>query len=1039
MKPSVALIFAVLATPVRAFEAHDDNADAKPLSPQEERAKFHLPPGFEIQLVAAEDEIAKPLNLNFDAAGRLWVTSTEIYPWAAKTDALGAPIPGFDKTWEEMAAYFKVPADGSIASPPEHGRDTVRVLSDFGADGKAGKIRVFADGLNIPIGVQPLPRPAGAKGDSVIVHSIPSIWKFTDTDGDGIADQRERLYTGFGFKDTHGMSSNYLLSADGWIYGCHGYANHSEVRDKSGKVTVIDSGNTYRFRPDGSKIEIYSHGQTNPFGLTEDDHGDFYTCDSHSRPAMLVLPGGFYEGINKQHDGLGFAPRIMEHDHGSSAIGGIAWYGATQFPAEFRGNTFNGNPVTRRVNRDRYEWKGSTPTAVEMPDFVSCDDPWFRPIQVKLGPDGALYIADFYNSIIGHYEMPLTDPRRDKTRGRIWRVVWRGEHGEVPVAQTPNLRKLDDAGLIGKLDDRNIVVRTMVVNELASRGGAGIGEKLRAVKSDAAKPVVMRTLAAFALSRMGAFDGADTATDDSAGACLALRLMGEKAVWGAAEKAAARGALKATDGRVRRAAASAVERHPEGMLETLLAAAIDGRNEGDPQLNYALRVAVREALNRVGGYREAAAAINGSTAPEKASQVVADTSLAVTSAEAANGLLDHLARTRFAAPRADEHLRKAMLDLPDAELGSLSKLLAPAAQLPASGQVGIAGGLAQSLATRGSGAVQKVPGEVMQWMRDTLNRGLRADEDSAANYASKAVRDLHDEGFRQGLDEVVTDPKRAVATRIEALRSLALLPDVADQIGAALNDSSAGPLRMEAAKILRNLGDARAQQMMLAALPGAAGEFATELATGLSGDDASMEKLCDLIERGKAPASLLRQRTVAGNIEKRSQVLRDRAAQLTRDLPAEDARLDGMIAARAAAYEQAKPDAKDGAKVFASICTACHQMHGQGGLIGPTLDGIRSRGVQRLVEDILDPSRNVDPLFRVATIETTDGATLRGMNVREDGDSLLFTDVAGQSQRVLAVKVKSRSMSGISPMPPGFESAIPEKDFYDLVAYLMKE
>ncbi|MDB6079693.1 MAG: hypothetical protein JWO82_3440, partial [Akkermansiaceae bacterium] len=212
------LLLAALTIPAPAFEAHDDSPDAPPLSPQQERAKFHLPPGFEIQLVAAEDEIAKPLNLSFDAAGRLWVTSTQGYPWAARTDALGEPIPGFDRTWEEMAAFFKVPADGKTVTPPDHGSDTVRVLGDFGPDGKARSVRVFADGLNIPIGIQPLPRAPGEKGDSVIVHSIPSIWKLTDTDGDGTADQRERLYSGLGFKDTHGMSSNYELWYDGWIY-----------------------------------------------------------------------------------------------------------------------------------------------------------------------------------------------------------------------------------------------------------------------------------------------------------------------------------------------------------------------------------------------------------------------------------------------------------------------------------------------------------------------------------------------------------------------------------------------------------------------------------------------------------------------------------------------------------------------------------------------------------------------------------------------------------------------------------------------------
>ncbi|HEV7867479.1 MAG TPA: hypothetical protein VGO90_07345, partial [Chthoniobacteraceae bacterium] len=537
-----------------AHGVSDPNAPAS--TPQEQLKRFHVPPGFEVQLVASEPEIQKPINLNFDAAGRLWATGSELYPWPAKRDANGQPIAAFQKNWDDAAQQFRV--GDKAPQPAEHGKDTVRILSDFGADGRARKIETFADGLNIPTGVQPLPRlagaprategaiqagssaevqaiRAGAKGDSAIIFSIPNIWMMTDTDGDGRADRKVPLYEGFGFKDTHGMSSNYLHWIDGWIYGCHGFSNHSEVRDRAGNVTVFDSGNTYRFKPDGSKIEYYTHGQTNPFGLTVDPLGNFYSADSHSKPVYMLLRGGFYEGIGKQHDGLGFAPRITDDDHGSSAIAGIAYYADDEFPEEFRGNLFNGNPVTQRINRDRLEWHGSTPKAIRMPDFLTCDDPWFRPVQVKLGPDGALWIADFYNPIIGHYESPLTDPRRDNQHGRIWRVVWKGDaatnsaapgstggppvalggppsapgvdkappvekandgksasqkaHASatpqlsggppettgqrpaLPGAPPPDLSRLDAAALVEKLADSNLIIRMLATHELVERVG----------------------------------------------------------------------------------------------------------------------------------------------------------------------------------------------------------------------------------------------------------------------------------------------------------------------------------------------------------------------------------------------------------------------------------------------------------------------------------------------------------------------------------------------------------------------------------------
>jgi glucose/arabinose dehydrogenase len=461
-------LLVVVGLPV--FAQRGDAPDARLLPAAESRALFHVPPGFEVQLVASEPELEKPFNLAFDSAGRVWVTGSKIYPWPAKRDALGEPIATFEAQWGDTSLAFRAAA--TPPEPPERGDDTVRVLSDFDpATGRARKSTVFADGLNIPIGVLPLPRAPGAKGDTALVFSIPAIWRLTDTDGDGRADVREKLYDGFGFKDTHGMSSSYWLWFDGWVYGTHGFANASEVTDRAGRTVKLTSGNTYRFRPDGSRFEVHVHGQTNPYGLAFDARGDLYTADSHSKPVYLLIPGGYYEGINKEHDGLGYGPAITQDDHGSSAIAGIAHYSAAHFPPEFRDNLFNGNPVTRRINRARLEWRGSTPAATRQPDFLTSDDRAFRPVQVKLGPDGALWIADFYNPIIGHYEAPLTHPARDQKHGRIWRVVWRGldRFSPLPAPALPNLAQLKSPELAMRLTDPNLVVRSLAANELVVR------------------------------------------------------------------------------------------------------------------------------------------------------------------------------------------------------------------------------------------------------------------------------------------------------------------------------------------------------------------------------------------------------------------------------------------------------------------------------------------------------------------------------------------------------------------------------------------
>ena len=125
--------------------------------------------------------------------------------------------------------------------------------------------------------------------------------------------------------------------------------------------------------------------------------------DCHSAPVYELLRGGYYPSFGKPHDGLGFAPTMIEHSHGSTAIAGIQYYSDNLWPEEFLNNTFIGNVMTSRVNRDSLTEHGSSKTAKEEPDFVSTTDPWFRPVDLQFGPDGALYIADFYNRIIGHY------------------------------------------------------------------------------------------------------------------------------------------------------------------------------------------------------------------------------------------------------------------------------------------------------------------------------------------------------------------------------------------------------------------------------------------------------------------------------------------------------------------------------------------------------------------------------------------------------------------------------------------------------------
>jgi putative heme-binding domain-containing protein len=264
---------------------------------------------------------------------------------------------------------------------------------------------------------------------------------------------------------------------------------------------------------------------------------------------------------------------------------------------------------------------------------------------------------------------------------------------------------------------------------------------------------------------------------------------------------------------------------------------------------------------------------------------------------------------------------------------------------------------------------------------------------------------------------------------LEAGRDLAAL---------ALADPSSMTLRKKAADLLAPMAsDKKVEATLLATLPVAPAEIASTIAAGLARTDPGTEALLAVIESGKAAPALLRNKAVAAQLAARNVSLKNRAAMLTKDLPPEDARLDAVIAQRVETFRAGKPDAAKGSQIFAQQCAVCHRFRDIGGNVGPNLDGMAARGVHRLAEDILDPNRNVDPAFRQTVIETNDGQTVAGVNLRDKGNALALSDVTGKELTILKATIKTRTESRLSLMPPVYESLLTAEDFNDLLGYLL--
>jgi putative heme-binding domain-containing protein len=991
---AVAALVCLLSALLNAQVPSPHIADSEPLSPAEQQKRFHVPPGFEVQLVAAEPDVCKPINLNFDARGRLLVTQSVEYPFPAAAEATQ--------------------------------RDELRVLGDFADDGRARLVQTLADGLNIPIGVVPL-------ADGAIVYSIPNLLRVYDRDGDGRAEERQVLYREFGFRDTHGMCSSLNRWIDGWIYACHGFSNTSTIAGADGQAVT-----TFRLRDDGSHVEPFTQGQVNPFGMCFDPLGNLYVADCHSRPVTMLLRGACYPSFGKPHDGLGFGPQMIRHNHGSTGIAGVVHYAADHFPQEYRGRIFIGNPITNRVNCDRLEAHGSTYEAHELPDFLTCDDPWFRPVDVRLGPDGALYIADFYNRIIGHYEVPLDHPQRDRQRGRIWRVVYRGEKGTLP-SPMPSLREASLEELIQRLADGNLVVRTLATHELVDRFGTRAIEPLQQSLERSTK-APQQVHAVWALERLRGVDAKRLESllphADRLVRVHALKVLAERSQWrddDARFRRVVVERLADSDGFVRRAAAEALGRHPAPASVEPLLAAWRQADASDTHLIHMVRMALRNHLL----LPEVARQLHRRYGKQPAElNRLLDVAQGARTADSAGFVLAGLADVDQRHPQLPDLVHFAARYLSDDELADLYAL---ALRSPWKTHAGALRSLKRAAQERGTAVpdeINRVAQQVAQQrLKSTSNGGVREGLELARDFAQPA------------LFEPVAPHVRSDAPQ-EALRVLAIEaagacdPTAAVELLRTLlaNPRQPFPVRQKAAQVLGALEGDSSRQALSSALAGASARVATEIALALANSKPGGEALLATIEAGKASPHLLSE----PGVHFRLAIVQPSDLQLRRDkllagLPPRDARLRQLVEARRAAYSRFKPDLAIGQQVFQKNCSACHRLASEGAKIGPELDGIGHRGLERLLEDVLDPNRNVDQAFRTTLVTTNDGRALTGLVIGEEGQVLVLADAQGKPQRVALGDIDQRTVSPLSPMPANVAEQLPEEQFYHLLGFLLAQ
>jgi putative membrane-bound dehydrogenase-like protein len=982
-----------------------------PQKPADTLKQLEIHPDFNLTLCAAEPLINKPMNFDWAPDGSLWVAETPEYPNGRR----GMRPDYRGKEWKDHGGIDPTP--GRQERPAQ---DKISRLTDTDGDGVMDKKEVFYEGLDLVTGLV-------FHKDGVIVTQAPDILWLRDTDKDGKADKVEKLYGNLGTGDTHAVINNPRWGWDGWIYATHGYSASDRVMNVKGEKQPNIGSGVVRFKPDGSAIEQYSSKGGNTWGLqiTGDNRVMWTQPTSGTILEHTVLPEyalargkwgntpsfNVVIGSPKSYPAMAWEQlAYVQIDLVGSftATAGCVIYDGGSWPEEYNGDYFTTEPTINIVHHQRLTPKGSSYTGTKLPgreetEFIRSRDMWWRPIEVRVGPDGAVYIGDFYNQAVIHNDTRGPDhnqvnaavrPDRDHYFGRIWRL----DHKQAKKLAVPDLSKADAAALVKALEHPNRHVRMNASRLLVEKKN----------------PSEKEALTSLAGNQSASADAKIAALWTAQGIVEEDKLFGLRQLLSRNEHPA-----------VRRNASLASEN-----AVILIAATVDLIL--DPEAS--VRVAALRGI-----------ATTGDVSAEVAAAVVAAWPKFDDDFQK-SGAVGALARNSAAAIAA-------ILDSGNADLAQLASILtqsigekndsAAAAKLvialsdkPASAD-GLKRGILDTL-SKSLKAAPDMSAELTAALTKLLTSGaagsalpIAAQWDKAGTL-KPAMAQLTKDLFAKLQLQGATDEDRFTAAQsLIGLRSAnaEALPAV---LGVVAGDSSPA-LKTRLINALGETGDAAVGPALAAGfakLPAEAQTVAFNAVVkradwSIAFLDAIKAKTVDVAVLG--PANVFRLRSHPDK-----EVSQRANAMLDTLMPGMKEKAE-MIAKLLPEVEK-KPNLEMGKTMFTVQCATCHKFGNAGAEVGPNLTGMGAHGAGELLAAIVDPNAEVDPSFTAWNIETKDGQAFAGVIARENPTSL-FLKFQGGEKEIKTADIKTRINTGRSLMPDVLGQLGPEM-MRDIIGYM---
>ncbi|SIN90785.1 putative membrane-bound dehydrogenase domain-containing protein [Singulisphaera sp. GP187] len=951
--------------------------------PEVERKSFIVADGFEVNLFAADPILAKPIQMNFDPQGRLWVVSSEVYPQI---------------------------------KPGQTANDKVLILEDRDGDGRAEKTSVFADGLLIPTGVEP--------GDGgVYVANSTELLHFADTDNDGKADRRRVMLSGFGTEDTHHILHTLRWGYDGMLYFNQSIYIHSHIETPHG-VRRLGGGGIWRFRPETMELDVFIRGLVNPWGHHFDRWGQSFATDGAGGEGInYCLPGAYYVTAPD-------ATRILQGlNPGSPKHCGAEFVSGRHLPESWSGSIvtsdFRGNRVCRFVLSE----DGAGYASREQPELIKTKHMAFRPIDAKMGPDGAIYIADWYNPIIQHGEVDFRDPRRDHTRGRIWRVTAKGR----PLVERPKLVGASTEALLAALRAPEDWTRQNARMVLKERGKSIVPAlKDWVAKLDSNDPDAEH-------QRLEALWTYQAINEVESDLLATLLRSNDPRVRAAATRVASKWQSRLADP-VATMAQQVIDDHPRVRLEAVRALGLFPTTQAaelamsaldrpvDRFLDYALWLTARELAPtwlpevQAGrfdfkghiGHLVFALQANGSSGVVK--PLVESLRASKIPKEQVSGVLTTVAT--LGDPSDLAMVLDLALEGGSSTHGQRATLLETLAKAARQRKVQPTGDLNRvaSLLDGKDEALSRAAAEAAgAWKLESARPRLvelANAKTTSATLARSVVDALAEMGGPQSRTELARLAAPDAPGQIQALAISAL---------ASIDPNGASQRAIE--RLSKTTEPAAVESLLARFLQLQTGSAA--LTSALVGktlpSDVAKVAIRAVRASGRPEEKLVEALTSAGQLASASGEL---SPEQMKEFLADVARLG---------------DAKRGEEVFRRkemSCLKCHAIVGAGGQVGPSLESIgASAPADYLVDSILLPSKAIKENYHALVVATSDGKIITGIKLRQTETDLILRDAEDQELTIPVATIEEQKPAG-SLMPANLTDPLTRPELLDLVRFL---